>query len=54
MAQVSDDSLKRQDKSNFPASKKQIYKTGSRPDIKVPFRVPVGRPVQSGHGPGDR
>ena len=37
MAQVSDDLLKRQGKSNFPASKK-IYKTGSRPDIKVPFR----------------
>ena len=53
MAQVSDDLLKRQGKSNFPASKK-IYKTGSRPDIKVPFRVPAGRPVQSGHGPGDR
>jgi len=37
MATVSDDLLKRQGKSNFPASKK-IYKTGSRPDIRVPFR----------------
>jgi phosphomethylpyrimidine synthase len=37
MATVSEDLLGRQGKSNFPASKK-IYKTGSRPDIRVPFR----------------
>jgi phosphomethylpyrimidine synthase len=37
MATVSEDLLGRQGKSNFPASKK-VYKTGSRPDIKVPFR----------------
>ena len=37
MAQVSEDLLRRQGKSNFPASKK-VYATGSRPDIKVPFR----------------
>ncbi len=37
MAQVSEDLLQRQGKSNFPASKK-VYATGSRPDIKVPFR----------------
>jgi phosphomethylpyrimidine synthase len=37
MATVSEDLLRRQGKSSFPASTK-IYKTGSRPDIKVPFR----------------
>ena len=37
MATVSDDLLRRQGKSNFPASKK-VYETGSRPDIRVPFR----------------
>ena len=37
MAQVSEDLLRRQGQSNFPASKK-VYSTGSRPDIKVPFR----------------
>ena len=49
MAQMTEETIRLQGKSNFPASKK-VYQPGSRPDLLVPFREVTLTPTSGRFG----
>jgi phosphomethylpyrimidine synthase len=49
MAQMTEETIRLQGKSNFPASKK-VYEQGSRPDLLVPFREVTLTPTSGRFG----
>ena len=49
MAQMTEETIRLQGKSNFPASKK-VYQQGSRPDLLVPFREVTLTPTSGRFG----